>query len=148
MNFVLLGCHCVLASCHSSACASWMSVFICVSGQQHTLKLWAGLAYATSSFPVVLVPCYFPGHIGLIFDLLPGGANGCDPLLWPALLPTLSSSENSQVLPFLCSPAPFDRVLSVHCSFTSCHCVSYCSDSLAALLHPDWILCEASAIRT
>lgn len=63
MNFVLLGCHCVLASCHSSACASWMSVFICVSGQQHTLKPWAGLAYATSSFPVVLVPCYFPGTL-------------------------------------------------------------------------------------
>lgn len=117
MNFVPLGCHCILASCHSSAWASWMSVFICVSGQPHSLKPWAGLAYATSSFPVVIRALLFPGHIGLIFDPLPGVANACDPLLWPALPPTLSSSEHSQVLPFLCSPAPFEHVLSVHCLF-------------------------------
>lgn len=116
MNFVLLGCHCVLASCHS-ACASWMAVFICVSGQQHPLQPWAGLAYATSSFPVVISALLFPGHIGLILILYQVVPMPVTPLLWLALPPTLSSSEHSQVWPFLCSPVPFDRVLSVHGSF-------------------------------
>lgn len=35
-------------------------------------------------FPSCFSAMLFPGHIGLIFDLLPGGANGCDPLLCPA----------------------------------------------------------------
>lgn len=73
MDFVLLGCHCVLASCHDSSYASWMSVFIYVSGQQHTLKPWAGLVYTTSNFPVVISAMLFPSHIELI--LASGGAN-------------------------------------------------------------------------
>lgn len=108
-------------------CTSWLSLcpsqlsllcmcqldvcfHLCVLPAAYT-KPWARLAYATSSFPVVISVMLFPGHIGLIFDPLPGGASACESLLWPALPPTLSSSEHSQVLPFLCS------VLSVHCSF-------------------------------
>lgn len=125
MDFVLLGCHCVLASCHCSVCASWMvSVCICVSGQQHTLTS-GRISLHCLPFPVVISAVLFLGHIELICDPLLGGASACDPLLWLAS-PTTSVIQlrvpgtqppASQLRLFMCSPAPLEHVESVCHSF-------------------------------